>query len=202
MSQKDSSNQSGEKNTEWVRRLSFIQRDRKWGHSPRAGMRGRRSEFCLLEQMATESGSQEQTKGIINKTHESECPRSAPLAPSNPSTLRQPLYKQDFLSHKGPLWACVHRGGVDAFPVHRKQFQRPCPKERSDKADASRSCSSALEVTVTEWKIRKQQRKDNAIAHDQARSLKLVSLILHKTISSGGLIISGKILLRLKAMFT
>lgn len=122
-------------------------------------MRGRRSEFCLLEQMAAESGSQEQTKGIINKTHESECPRSVPLAPSNPDTLRQPLYKQDFLSHKGPLWACVHRGGVDAFPVHRKQFQRPCPKERSDKADASRSCSSALEVTVPEWKIRNSKER-------------------------------------------
>lgn len=43
------------------------------------------------EQTAAEPGSQEQTKGIINNTHESECPRSAPLAPSNPSTLRQPL---------------------------------------------------------------------------------------------------------------
>lgn len=45
------------------------------------------------------------TKGIINNSMSQSGLRSATSAAFSPSTLRQSFQTQDFLSHKGPLWA-------------------------------------------------------------------------------------------------
>lgn len=82
----------------------------------------------------------------------------------SPSSSFQPLHFETApleaglpVIQRASVGLCPQRGS-GCFPVHRRQFQRPCPKERSEKADASRSCSSALEVTVAEWKIRNKGR--------------------------------------------
>lgn len=119
-----------------VRRSSLVQaKEKKLGVFSKGRHAGGQGGRTARRLRGLHGRSQDSTKGFIDSTHESEWPQV------NHFGFSRPLHfsKQDFLSHKGPLWtvlrgllSCAQRGPVPsnlsahAAPLHPLGGPQPC----------------------------------------------------------------------------